>query len=64
MAFDILPDNAEFRALMLRMYCQYRWNKLRAVYADILDAAHLELSSMGIPHEEVRKWLGTQQARS
>jgi|SRR5580765_487389 len=64
MAFDLLPDYHEFRALMLRMYCQYRWNKLRTTFGDILDAAHLELSTMGIPHEEISKWLGTQQAHS
>lgn len=64
MAFDTLPEYNEFRALMLRYYCTWRWNKLRMTFGDILDSAHLELSSMGIPHDEVKKWLGTEPVHS
>jgi thymidylate synthase len=59
-AFNLLPENNELRALMLRMYCQYRWKKLRSTFGDMINSAHLELSTMGIPHEEIKKWLGTE----
>lgn len=60
LAFDLLPENPEFRALMLRMYCQYRWTKLRSTFGDMINSAHLELSTMGFPNEEIKKWLGTE----
>jgi thymidylate synthase len=60
MAFDLLPDNYELKSLMLRMYCHYRWSKNTAIYADLINSAHMELSTLGVPSREIRKWLGTE----
>lgn len=63
-AFELLPDNAELKALMLRNYCTWRWRGLRMTFGDLLQLAFMELSSMGIPHKEIEKWLGTEQSHS
>ncbi len=55
-ALDLLPEYAELRAPMLRNYCHWRWNKDKK-YADLVAAAHLDLSSYGVPHEEALRWL-------
>jgi len=58
-AFETLPEYAELRAPMLRQFCHYRWNKNPEKYTDLIQLAYLELSSYGVPYEQVRKWLGT-----
>lgn len=59
-AFESLPEYAEFRAPMLRQFCQYRWNKEPKKYSDLIQLCYLELSSYGVPYEQVRKWLETE----
>jgi len=63
-AFELLPQYAELRLPMLRNYCQWRWNKMSKIFADLRHAAFLEVSMVGVPHEEVEKWLGPKQILS
>jgi hypothetical protein len=58
-AFEGLPEYPELRAPMMRNFCQYRWNKDPEKYSNLIQAAYLELSSYGVPYEQVRKWLET-----
>jgi thymidylate synthase len=63
LALDLLPEYMEIRAPMLRNYSQWRWSKLRT-FGNLLQIASLELSGIGIPHEEVAQWLGIEPVRS
>lgn len=63
LALDLLPEYMEIRAPMLRNYSQWRWSKLRT-FGNLLQIASLELSGIGIPHEEVVQWLGIEPVRS
>lgn len=63
-AFELLPEIAELKALMLRYYCHYRWSKLRTTFGDLLQVACLEVGALGIPHTEVEKWLGIERSLS
>jgi len=62
-ALELLPEYSELRAPMIRNFCHWRWNKDKK-YVDLVQAAHLELSSYGVPHEEALKWLGTARSPS
>lgn len=64
LAMHLLPEEPELRLPMLRNYCQWRWNKMPKIYADLQELAFFELSTLGIPHEETRKWLGIGQTPS